>query len=497
MPAYVWAQTNAPASAPDTKAAPGATNTAAVASAPKPPPPPPLSPTEQTIKDIKNPASWFSWGGDLRLRNEYFNNAQTLTSDPDLSPVAHLHSQDYFRFRGRVWASIMPAEGLSLNARLAAEPREFMEPSSSGTYLNQSGMEWRYGIIDNLNIQYRSTGEVPIAVNVGRQDIFLGDGFLVGDGTPADGSWTYFLDAARLTLDFKESKTTVDMVAIAQHARADAWLPIIDHEEGKFLTDQDESGAILYVSNKTMPTLNIDGYFIYKHDSRITHAPAAGLGDDADIYTAGARLSGLVKEHIKYTVEGAYQFGSKEDPRLKNSETGSPGERRDINAFGVTSKLGYLLKDKMNSQAAISFEYLSGDKPGTDGDEMFDVLWGRWPRWSELYNIYSYIPEHRVGQTANVIRVGPSWTMNPIKDMDFSLSYNALFAEQEVPTRAGNLNLYTTDGNFRGHYVQSFVKYKFSRHLAGHLWGELVWPGDYYADRQLMTFLRAELMLSF
>ena len=44
---------------------------------------------------------------------------------------------------------------------------------------------------------------------------------------------------------------------------------------------------------------------------------------------------------------------------------------------------------------------------------MFDVLWGRWPRWSELYNIYSYIPESRVGQTANVHRFGPGWSLNP------------------------------------------------------------------------------------
>ena len=33
---------------------------------------------EQTIQDIKNPVSWLSWGGDLRLRNEYFNNALSL-----------------------------------------------------------------------------------------------------------------------------------------------------------------------------------------------------------------------------------------------------------------------------------------------------------------------------------------------------------------------------------------------------------------------------------
>ena len=54
------------------------TQPAAKASAPAPAKPA-LSQTEQAIQDIKNPVPWLSWGADLRLRNEYFNNAQTLT----------------------------------------------------------------------------------------------------------------------------------------------------------------------------------------------------------------------------------------------------------------------------------------------------------------------------------------------------------------------------------------------------------------------------------
>src|ERR1017187_9488058 len=41
-------------------------------------PPPPLGATEQTIQDIKNPFPWMTWGGDLRVRNEYFNDLLTL-----------------------------------------------------------------------------------------------------------------------------------------------------------------------------------------------------------------------------------------------------------------------------------------------------------------------------------------------------------------------------------------------------------------------------------
>ena len=69
----------------------------------------------------------------------------SLTSDPlkppflPASPFAPVHSQDYFRYRGRVWASLLPTNDVTINLRLAAEPREFMEPSTMDTYYDALG----------------------------------------------------------------------------------------------------------------------------------------------------------------------------------------------------------------------------------------------------------------------------------------------------------------------------------------------------------------------
>jgi hypothetical protein len=480
-------------------------------------PAPALSPIEQTIKDIKNPTPWLSWGGDLRLRNEYFNNAQTLASDPKLHPLADLHSQDYFRFRGRIWASLMPTDELSINGRLAGEPREWMEPSSSGNFRasnppGRSGFESRFGIIDSFNVQIKKPFDMPISLIVGRQDITMGDGWLVLDGTPNDGSWTYFMDAARLTLDLKEQHTTVDLIGIVQNARPDAWLPTLGNStkatkdgdpSAYFLTDQNEKGAILWIANKSIPTANMDAYFIYKHDTRVNNKPSATFGDDGDIFTVGGRLSGLLEDHWKYSAEGAYQLGRKRDPLLnkggKNPALVASAEDegfRDLRAFGVNTKFAYLFNDPLNNQLSVSYEYLSGDDNGTGTDEMFDVLWGRWPRWSELYIPYSYIPETRTGQMGNYHRVGPGWSLTPVKNLDFALNYYALFADQSVPTRANTATAFA-GGDFRGHYLQATLKYKFGPHMSGHLWGETVFPGDFYASEHLMTFLRAELLFTF
>jgi hypothetical protein len=441
---------------------------------------------EETLQEIKNPTSWMSWGGDLRVRNEYFNNLLTLDSQ---NPLAE---QEYLRFRARVWTSLKPIENVTVNARLATEPREWFRRAGYTPYRGQSGWDWTDGVIDNLNVQWKNILDQPLSLIVGRQDLMLGEGWLTGEGTPYDGSWTYYMDAARLSYELKEQKTLIEAIGILQNAEADAWLPVINNQN-RFLSEQDETGAILNIVNTSLPYANFNPYFIYKHDDRAMESGAPQRGDNADIYTFGARISGLVKEHWKYSVEGAYQFGEKQDPAVRYPAPST--EYRDLNAFGVNSKLTYLFKDRLNNQLSFSYEYLTGDDPDTADDEMFDGLWARYPRWGEI-GLYSFAAETRVGQQANYHRFGPSWTITPAKGLDFTANYYAMIADQDTPTRAAP-GLFTNDDAFRGHFVSTILKYKFGPRLAGHLWAEFLFPGDYYANSETLTFLRAEVLLTF
>src|SRR5208283_467672 len=124
--------------------------------------------------------------------------------------------------------------------------------------------------------------------------------WLMGDGSPEDGSFTYFLDAARVTWDFKDLNTVIEAIGLIQDAQPDGWLPTIGpstsqgaNVEPLLLTDQNEKGAILWVANKSLPAANLDGYFIYKHDNRLNEPET--FGDNADIYTMGGRASGLLQ----------------------------------------------------------------------------------------------------------------------------------------------------------------------------------------------------------
>lgn len=444
------------------------------------------------VQQLKKPAPWLTWGADFRARNEYFNHIATLAATP-------LHEQDVFRFRGRVNATATAAPDFAVNARLAFEARQWQKPAFVGAFKAQTGFEERFALLDTLSAKWTNLFDAPVTLTVGRQDILLGDPldwWLVMDGTPNDGSWTLYFDAARLTAEAKSIKTRFDVIALVQNTQPDEWLPTVGSSTSYPITDQKENGLIFYAANKALPNTQVDGYYLYRHDRQqvVTVAGVSRLsGDNGDLHTFGGKITGTPTAHLQYSLEGALQFGSKAD------RIGGAFAERDVRAWGAKGRLSYALKDPLNQQLSLSGELLSGDDPSTSGkDEMFDVLWGRWPLWSELY-IYSYIYETggRVAQMINLGRLGGSWTCAPLKGVTTSLSYQALYALQDTPTRAVAPALFSSDGRFRGHYVQVVVKRQFNKYLSGHLWAEFVWQGNYYTHRERLTFLRAELMVGF
>lgn len=91
----------------------------------------------------------------------------------------------------------------------------------------------------------------------------------MADGTPGDGSWTYFLDSVRATYEAKEIKTKFDLIGIYQSARPDDWFPTLNANPSPehsrtpyYLTEQNESGLIAYASNKSIKNTTLDGFFI-------------------------------------------------------------------------------------------------------------------------------------------------------------------------------------------------------------------------------------------
>lgn len=449
------------ASARSQTAPPTTTRPAEVALATRRADPPPT--TQPSLVDrIKQPTPWFKWGADFRLRWEYLDHIS-------LNKHAADDVRSWQRGRPRVFAAVTPAPGIDLNARFVWESYHWCLPHAYEEW------DWRDGQFDLLNAKIKIP-DTPATFTVGRQELMLGDGWLVLDGTPLDGSRTLSFDAARLNLDLRPAQTTADVIHIQNWSDTDRWLPPINDRD-QHMIEQDEIGGIFYVSNKSIQNTTIDGYFIYKDDEDVL-----ANGDDGDIYTLGTRVSHDWTQHFNTRAEAAIQTGRR--------------NRQDVRAFGLNSRGTYFFRDAFKNQIRLTYEYLSGDNPNSDTrNEAFDPLWGRWPQWSEMY-IYTVAGETRPAEMTNHHRLAFGWQADPTNKLTLSTDYHLLFADQNTyRDRVG----FSDHGSFRGQLLIGMLRYRFNRFLSGHVLAEYYWPGNYFEDpkESPVAFLRTELVFTF
>jgi len=426
---------------------------------------------QEAMDNFHHPTDWLDMGADFRFRDEYGANIYTVDKS------GAYNYTNWQRYRPRLWAKVKaPNKDLDFNARLINEFRTWNNvPKAS----QSKERDWDETLFDNFNVTARNLGGLPVTAVVGRQDIMLGENWLVLDGTPLDGSRSMFLDAARFTTDWKSRNTKLDLIFIDMAAASDRWLkPIRDHD--RFLTEQDERGAIVYLTHKPSKTTQVEGYFIYRNDKKpdgtSTNMPGS-WAQAADLSTLGGALTNQMGDHWSYRVEGAAQTGKRNG--------------RDLQAFATNNRLNYAFKDDYQNALRAGYEYVSGDNPNTSNDERFDMLWGEWPRWSELY-IYTYTKEGQVAENSNLHRIDIGHSFFPTKKLQVQTDYMALWADESI-NKAG----FSTDGRFRGHLLTCWLKYTYSPQIKGHLLGEYLWPGNYYTTQDNAVFLRGQVEFTF
>lgn len=413
----------------------------------------------ETGEVISNP---LTWGFDIRLRTIWGDNLTTLN---DSLPGGDLHFQ---RYRSRLWFKARPTKDIDANVRFVWEPRVIQKPATT----TGSRYVWDEVVVDNLNVVVRDIFDLPLTVTAGRQDIKLGNGWLVLDGTPLDGSRTIYFDALRLTARAESIQTTFDAIYLDQDYDGNRWIGPWN-QTGQNVIEQDERGFIFNVANRSIERTLIEGHYIYKHDdARLV------TGNNSDLHTLGARVTHEFDDHWDIRSEGAFQWGRKNGNSLR--------------AFAVNNRLTYKLLDDINNQFHVDYEYLSGDDPGTGRVEAFDPLWGRWPQWSELYIYTIVLDTGRVAEITNLHRLGVGWSANPAKNITLRAGYNLLFADENTNRAGAN---FSSGGAFRGQLVSGWLTYKFSDHVSGHLVGEYFHPGNYYSSNASdpAMFFRYEL----
>ena len=318
-------------------------------------------------------------------------------------------------------------------------------------------------------------------MTVGRQDIILGTGWLVLDGTPADGSRTIFFDAVRVTYQISDT-AKLDMIYIQQYDEEDKWLKPFNHDavsDRRHLTqNQDEKGFILYLTNKVSEDFGFDAYYMFKKDKKSdwakywTKKGITQFGDDQETNVLGGRLFGNLDENWSYSAEAAYQFG-----RFRPDG----GDFVDQRAFGTNNKLQYSFHDKLSNEVHIGYEYLSGDDPGTGKNEKFNTMWGDWPQYQRGGDLQSYIwtAEGATGEVSNLHRVGIGHSFKPHRQWTMATDYNLFWADENTFRDAVGYG-YSRSGNFRGHMLTGLLTYQCCKNFRTEFLLDYFIPGGYY-----------------
>ena len=433
----------------------------------------------------------FKWGGAERIRHEYWKNMRDVDNNQK-------DTRNFFRIKSSVWGQADMNKNLSFFAKLTNEFKAYtFFEGTTGSVVDKNASKKGYHfdineiVFDNLYADFKNILDMPVDFRLGRQDFLgtYGEGFLIMDGTPQDGSRTFYFNAAKTSWRINE-KNTLDFIYM-NNPRDEEFLPVINRSEltktgsstddkvPQLLNTTDEQGYVLYLKNKNIENLGLEAYYIFKKEDE---EGGTGLqSKESYINTLGS----FAKYDLNsWTLRGqlAGQFGDYGDE-----------DRSAVGGYGFVDK--NFEDAKWTPKASLGYVYLSGDDPATAKNEAWDPLFSRYPWMSELYviTIASDTSVGIAGYWTNISMIRAELSAKPTKKSKATLTYNYLRANESVASNA----FCSGTGKERGHLPQARIDYAFTKNISAYVLAEYLIPGNFYKDKDTALFLRTELQIKF
>lgn len=389
--------------------------------------------------------------GFFRNRYEYFvNSADAGFSGKD--------EKSYFRFKFSGAAEISYGNLVSAYIRFTSESR---------SYIKNAGKPAAYDIneiaADNFFILFAPLCGA-LEIKAGRMDLRgaqYAEGFLLDDGTPLDGSRTFYFNGAGLKYRWRENR--IEMLAFYNPEKD--FLPVINGKDRR-LNSADETGAALFAGLRVCDEIYFEPYYVWKKAENAQ-----------DKLFAGKTLTNAFGSFVKYK---SGKLSVKAQAALQIGEyDGKAGL-----GYG-----GYLFADYSFSAYAkpqAGIMYLSGDNAGTERQEGWNPLFSRGAYMSEIAaSLYSY--ESGYGCWTNLLLYNIEMQSKPFDKLTLKATYMHLKANENV---SGAI---FAAGKTRGNLIMCKAAFGFSENLSASVSGEYFIPGGfYYKGAKDAVFLRAE-----
>ncbi|MFZ2055631.1 MAG: alginate export family protein [Candidatus Aminicenantales bacterium] len=398
-----------------------------------------------------------------RIRQESWDN--TLSLDETTAD-----STAYVRFRTSLMAQWRPAERFELAVRLTNENRYYISPKQDPRL--GKNFDLNEVFFDYLYIHWKNPGGLPFSLKLGRQDLMIGEGFLIFDGGPLDGSRSAYFNAARL--DYTINDRNSIMLFFCRQPRTDIWLPVIN-DTGQKMVEQDEQGFGAYFTG-ALRRVKVEGYLFRKNIFAAEEVPSS------DYSVLGGRAVIPLADGLSLTTEGAFQ-------------SGKIGER-SRRGLGGYFHLDFQtrLRFPLPSLVTAGILCLSGDDPATaDAYEGWESSFSRWPKWSESL-IYLQARETKPADWTNIFSLYGNLVFAPTERARLDLTWHHLGALQMAPPSF----LLGGTGKHRGELIIAKLTYELNKNISGHFLWERFLPGDFfYSGARAFAWVRFELMFRY
>jgi len=376
-----------------------------------------------------------------RFRFEAWDNAEVLNDTA-------ADGRAYTRNRTTLGLSWKPLENFEVLGKLTNEFRVYLAPKSTA-------FSWNEVFFDNLYVKWTLPGRMPVTVTAGRQDINLGEGFVIADGTPGDGSRSYYFNALRADAGLAKGHTLTAFIHATE--ATDRYLPVIDPVP-RALAEQPERGLALYYAGRFGQT-KVDAYAVRKTTDANEAWP-----EPARIDTFGARLVASLAKPLSVTAEAAFQTGT----------AGDAGR----SAYGAIAHFDYDLTGARSflKSFVLGGILLSGDDAATARVEGWDPIFSRWPKWSEGY-IYTLTRESRSAYWSNLSALYAQLAFDLGERVDGHVMVMPMGAEHPQWAPGGFPG---GTGHGRGTLYRGRLNYRLSRYFTGRVIWEHFVPGSFY-----------------
>jgi len=377
----------------------------------------------------KDQSVWLSFGGQARLRLEYFDQFQWGASEPKQSDVyllsrlrwsGDLHVTPYFRFYAEGKSALVPVN------------RE-LQGGNSIAYYDQASL---FNAFADVMIPFGE--QTNVTLRGGRQELLFGSQRLVGPG------------------DFTQVPHTFDgvqtIVQIGGWTVAPFWTQavIVNKYNINTSTSAHEFFGIYSSAPAHLLPMNLDLYYLGADN---TTAAFNGTSGREKRHTLGLRTWGKIGQtNLDFDLEGAGQFGT----------VGSG----NIGAGMFTAVLGYTLPviKEWSPRAYFEFDYASGDRKPGGGVGTFNQLF---PNGHSYLGYIDYIGRQ------NIITPNAGIAISPIQDLTLTLQQylfwrasdrDSIYNKSSAVIRAAG----TTHARYVGAETDLLATYNFTRHLQGY-----------------------------